>query len=140
TGGDERTAAALAGELVDAEAEHLRCGIEDAPGCDLAWLVRADEVAKDPLGQAARQRLAREAGVRRHPNEGALELPDVVGDVGGDVVEHLVGHLGALTFGLLAKDGEAGLELGRLDIGDQAPLEPGTQPNPEGGDGPWRTV
>ena len=33
-----------------------------------------------------------------------------------------------LGLGLHPQDREAGLELGRLDVGDQAPLEPGPQP------------
>ena len=42
--------------------------------------------------------------------------------------EHLVGDaLEVLGLGLLAEDGEAGLELGRLDVGDQAPLEAAAQ-------------
>src|SRR2546429_9484279 len=38
-GGDEGAAAALAGQLVDTESEHLGRGVEDAARCDLAWLV-----------------------------------------------------------------------------------------------------
>ena len=33
-----------------------------------------------------------------------------------------------LLRGLLAQDGDAGLEVGRLDVGDEAPLEPGAHP------------
>ena len=46
---------------------------------------------------------------------------------GGDAAE-------VLGLGLLAEDGEAGLELGRLDVGDQAPLEPGPEAVLEAGD------
>ena len=38
-----------------------------------------------------------------------------------------VGHADAVALGLVAQDGEAGLEVGRLDVGDQAPLEPAAQ-------------
>ena len=42
-----------------------------------------------------------------------------------DVLEHLVGGVHPLLDGLLAQDRDAGLEVGRLDVGEQAPLEPG---------------
>ena len=45
-----------------------------------------------------------------------------------------------LALGLLAEDGEAGLEVGRLDVGDQAHLEPAAEPVLEGGDGVGRPV
>ena len=45
-----------------------------------------------------------------------------------------------LGLGLHAQDGQAGLELRRLDVGDQAPLEPGPQPVLEAGDLLGRTV
>ena len=41
-----------------------------------------------------------------------------------DVLEDLVGHLEPLGLRLLAEDRDAGLEVGRLHVGDQAPLEP----------------
>ena len=69
-----------------------------------------------------------EAGVGGDPDQRALELADVVADVGGDEREDLVGDAAeVLGLGLLAEDGEAGLELGRLDVGDEAPLEPGAE-------------
>ena len=46
----------------------------------------------------------------------AMNAEDLVGDA-----------LEVLGLGLLAEDGEAGLELGRLDVGDEAPLEAGAQ-------------
>ena len=47
--------------------------------------------------------------------------------IGGDEVEHVVADDGVLVLGLGAEDGDAGLELGRLDVGGQA----GQQPAPE---------
>ena len=44
------------------------------------------------------------------------------------------GHGGVVALGLVAEDGQAGLEVGRLDVGDQAPLEPAPQPILQGGD------
>jgi hypothetical protein len=103
-------------------------------------LVGTDEVSEHLLREVAGEGFTREAGVRGDADESALELADVVGDVGGDVVEGLVGNLGALPFRLLAENGKTGLELGRLHVGDQAPLEPGTESDLEGGDGPRRSV
>ena len=37
------------------------------------------------------------------------------------------GHRDAIALGLVAQDREAGLEVGRLDVGDQAPLEPAAE-------------
>ena len=51
-----------------------------------------------------------------------------------------MGHVGGLPLGLLAEDGEAGLEVGRLDVGDQPPLEPGAEPVLERGDVVGRPV
>ena len=82
-----------------------------------------------------------QARVGRDPDERALELTDVVADVRGDEREHFGRDAPeVLGFGLLAEDGEAGLELGRLDVGDQAPLEAGAQPVFEAGDRLRRAV
>ena len=40
-----------------------------------------------------------------------------------------------VAFGLVAKDGQTRLEVGRLDVGDEAPLEAAAQSLLEGGDG-----
>ena len=45
-----------------------------------------------------------------------------------------------LALGLLAEDGEAGLEVGRLDVGDQAHLEAAAEPVLEGRDGVGRAI
>ena len=55
---------------------------------------------------------------------------DLAGDVDGDVV----GQRDGLGLGLLAQNGDLGLEVGRLDVGDQAPLEARAQPLLEGRD------
>ena len=45
-----------------------------------------------------------------------------------DVLEDVRRRLEPLAAGLLAQDRDAGLEVGRLDVGDQAPLEAGPHP------------
>ncbi len=58
----------------------------------------------------------------------------LVGDLRGDELEHLRRRGEPLLGRLLAQDGDAGLEVGGLDVGDQAPLEPAAQPVLERGD------
>ena len=100
-------------------------------------VVRREEVGEDLVRDLLGERRAVQAGVGGDPDQRALELADVVADVGGDEREDLVGDAAeVLGLGLLAEDGEAGLELGRLDVGDQAPLEPAAQPVLEA----WRST
>ena len=72
---------------------------------------------------------------RDDAREGALELADVrldaLGDRGQDVD---VRRPGAVALRLLAQDRDPGLQIGRLDVRDQAPLEPRTEPFLEGVD------
>ena len=109
-------------------------GLQDDLGGDLAGPLVGQDVGEDHLGQLDGERLVVEAGEGRDPDEGAFELADVVLDVGGDELEHLVGDVGLLALGLLAQDGQAGLELGGLDVGDEAPLEAAAEAVLEGGD------
>ena len=93
------------------------------------------EVGEHLLGDLLGELGPVEAGVGGDPDQRALELADVVADVGGDEGQDL-GRDPAevLGLGLLAEDGEAGLELGRLDVGDEAPLEAGAEAVLEAGD------
>src|SRR5664280_1637851 len=129
-GGDERTAAVGPAQLLYGEAEGLRGGIEDDLGGDPTGLVSRDDVGKDLFGQFTVHRLAVEAGEGGHPDKSTFQLADVVLHVGGDELQYLVwdGHL--FMFGLGLEDGQACLELGGLDLGDQPGQEPATQPVP----------
>ena len=62
------------------------------------------------------------------------------GDLGGDELQRLGRDLDLVALGLVAQDGQAGLQVGRLDVGDQAPLEPAAQPFLERGDGVGHAV
>ena len=74
------------------------------------------------------------AGKRRHADQRALELTNVVGDIGGNELEHIVGYGGFLKFCFLAENRQPGLKIGRLDVGDQPPFEPAPQTILEGRD------
>ena len=69
-----------------------------------------------------------ERGLGRQANERPLELADVAADHLGDEQADLVGELDVLELRLLAHDGHPRLELGRLDVGDEAPLEARHEP------------
>ena len=60
--------------------------------------------------------------------------------MGGDELEDIVGDLLVLAQGLGAQDGQAGLEVGRVDLGDEAREEPAAQPVFEGLDRLGRAV
>jgi hypothetical protein len=64
-----------------------------------------------------------EAGKGDHLVEGALELAHVRAQVLGDQEGDVVVDQHAQGFGLLLEDGDAHLELGRLDLHRQAPVE-----------------
>ena len=76
--------------------------------------------------------LVRKAGKRRHADQRALELTNVVGDIGGNELEHIVGYGGFLKFCFLAENRQPGLKIGRLDVGDQPPFETCSADDPRG--------
>ena len=89
---------------------------------------RRQQVGEHLAGDVLGERDAVQARVRGDADERAFELPDVVDDVLGDETEHGVGDaVEVLGFGLLLEDREPRLELGGLDVGDEAPLEAAAQ-------------
>ena len=58
---------------------------------------------------------------------GAFQLADVVLQVVGDELGHILGQIQVQKLCLALDDGHAGLEVRRLDIGGQAPLKAGAQ-------------
>ena len=109
------------GEVLGGDGHDRRCG-------DLRRVGLADEILEHHLGQPELDRLPVEAGERGDPDQRALELADVALDPGGDELEDLRRRVRALLGGLLAQDRDAGLQVGGLDVADQAPLEAGAQP------------
>ncbi len=83
-----------------------------------------------------RERLGNGLTVQRHlvhrrvddrAHQRPFELADVRRDVPGDVVDDLGGNLHAAVLGVHLEDGDAGLEFGSLDVGDQTPFEAAPQ-------------
>ncbi len=73
------------------------------------------------------QRQAAQVGESRHAGQGAFQLADIGLHPAGDQLNDRVGHRAAHPFGLRAQDCLAGFQVGRLDIGCQAPLKAGAQ-------------
>ena len=108
--------------------------IDDVDRRDDVVLVEGDEVFQHRLHQLQVDRRAVQARERGDADEGALELADVGRHLRGHELEDLVGHLEPLALRLLAQDRDAGLEVGRLHVGDQAPLEARPHPVFEAGE------
>ncbi|MBG9885101.1 hypothetical protein ABE10_00575, partial [Bacillus toyonensis] len=121
-------------EVVDRELEVAGGGGDDVGRRDDVVLGLVDDVAENRLREGHVERRAVEARERGDADEGALELTDVRGDDRCDVLQHLVRDVQGLTLRLLAEDGDAGLEVGRLDVGDEAPLEAAAHPVLEPGE------
>ena len=58
----------------------------------------------------------------------SLQLADVVFQPVGDVFRHLVGNLNIQQLGLAADDGDPGLKIRGLHVGQKAPFKAGAQP------------
>ena len=117
-----------AADLVDRELGVRRRLRDDQRARDDGVASRADEVLQDDLRQVHVDRRLVEVGEGRDPDEGTLELADVGLHLGGDELEHVGRHREAVVGGLLAQDRDARLQLGRRDVGREAPLEPVAEP------------
>src|SRR6202012_1852904 len=129
--GDQDPGPARAAQVLDGQPEVGRGLTHDGRRGDLraaAPLAFRYQVLEHDLGEADVDALAVEAGEGGDPDQRAFQLPDVRGDPAGDVLEHVRRRVQALLDGLLPEDGDPGLKLRRLDVGQQAPLEPAAQP------------
>ena len=61
-----------------------------------------------------------------HADQRTFEFADVALDLRCDELEDVVGHADVVHLRFLAQDGDAGFQLGRLDVCDETPLEPGS--------------
>ena len=124
---DQWTSTTRSYEIVDSEAEGLRRRVEDHFFRDSPRLFGVNDVRKNALCQIISDILPIETSVRDHSDESTLELPDIVGHIGGDELENVLRNGDSLAFDLLPEDGETRFQLGWLHIGDQA----GQKPTPE---------
>jgi hypothetical protein len=131
--GDQDAGPGGAAQVLHGQPEVLRRRRHDGRAGDLRASLGRDQVLEDHLGQRQVDRLPVERRERRDPDQRTLELADVARDLRGDELQH-VRRGGQPVLGrLLAQDGDAGLEVGRLHVGLQAPLEAGAQPVLQGG-------
>ena len=79
-------------------------------------------------------------GVGDDPVERALELADVADDLARDELDDVRGDRDRALLGLGPQDRDAGLEVRRGQVGDEAPLEAAAQPLLEGQDRLGRPV
>ena len=97
-------------------------------GADLHRVRVGDQIAQHDLGE----RLVDRGLVQRceggDADQRAFEFADVALDAAGDQLENVVGDVEPIHLSLLAEDRDAGFQFRWLDVGDQAPLEPGSQP------------
>src|SRR4029077_2824375 len=88
-----------------------------------ALFLRRDDVAQDLLSRRERNGGARQRGVGHQTREGAFELAYVGLDGARDVLGDVVRQREAVILGFFLQDRDLGLEVGWLNVGDQAPLE-----------------
>jgi len=88
---------------------------------------RVEEVAQGLLGEGKVDVAAGEAREGDEPDEASLEFADVRLHLARDEEGDVLGELHALRLGLLAQDRHLGLDVGGLDVGDEAPLEAAVQ-------------
>ena len=81
-----------------------------------------------------------EGGLGLDAGQRAFQLADVAVDAAGDEIEHVVGDFQIVRQRLLLKDGDARLQIRRLDVGDEAPLEARTKTILQALDVPGMTV
>ena len=80
------------------------------------------------LRERQRNFLAGQRRIRDQANQRSFELADVRLDLAGDVHRDVVGQRHRFGFGLLLQNRDLRLEIRRLDVGDQSPLEARPQP------------
>src|SRR4051794_10140884 len=132
---------AVAAELLEREVEALGDEILDALDRDLRRLSLREDVLQHVLRELDGHRAPCERREGDDPGERPLQLADVRGDAARDEREHLrVRDVDPVGLHLLPEDRDARLEIGRLDVRDEAPFEPAPEPFLERGDVARRPV
>ena len=104
---------------------------------------RAEESRRSFRASLARSKIDRlpfERGEGDDPAEISFQLPDVGLDLVGDEQGDAFRKDEPFDFRLLFEDGDPRFDIRRLDIGDQAPFETGTEPLFHALDFPRRTI
>ncbi len=135
----DRLGAALAGDRLDGDVVVLGDGAEDGVRVGGAGQCRRERCER-LRGYVDRDGVAGKARVGEHAVERAFELADVVGRAVGEEAGDIVGEVDLLVGRLGAEDGEAGLLVRGLDVGDKPPTEAGGEAGLEAGDGRRRAV
>ena len=111
----------------DAQAVVSGHDLQDFGGID-AGVFAAHEVPERLSGKLDGKRPAGQGRESQDAVQAAFELADVGLDRASDEERHVVGHLDFLCRRLLADDRHLHLQIGRLNVRDQSPLEAGSQP------------
>src|SRR5690606_15201630 len=122
-GRDEHPGPRGATDVVDRQTEVRRGLGDDRRRGDLDRVVVRDEVLEHDLRERQVDLLTVELREGRDPDESTLELADVRRDARGDVAQDVVGRGQVVRGRLLAQDRDARLEVRRLDVRDETPLE-----------------
>src|SRR5690625_4607698 len=124
----EVSAAVGSADLLDAVLGVRRGLGDDERGRDFGFAAFGDEVLEDDLCQSEVDLLAIEAREGGRSDERTLEFADVGLDLARDELQNVRRRGELLRCGLLAEDRDPGLEIGRLDVGDEPPLEAVAEP------------
>ena len=119
-------------EIVGCDPEIVRGLVDDRQSADLGVRPNGDQVTQDHLGQVQVDFLAVEGREGGDPDQGTFQFADVGLNAGRDELQDLRRNQQLLGDGLALQDRLAGLQVGRLHVGDQAPLETAAQPGFQG--------
>ena len=123
---DDRTRIVLGFDLDQSQAELLGHHLLDGFDGDLARL-RVDKILEHLLRVRQRDLSADQGGMSNQTDQRSFQFANVRADVRGDVESDVGGQCDLLLLGFLLKNRDFGFEIGRLDVGDQSPLEAAAQ-------------
>lgn len=115
-------------EVLDSYRKEVRHLFLYEAGGDLDVSVDVEDILECFLGKFVVDLLLGQIREGEDSGQGTLQFSDIGFDVLGNVLDDIVGYFPVFRLSLLAQDGDSCLVVRRLDIGDQAHLEPGTQP------------
>src|SRR5919106_3506154 len=124
---DEGAGAVGRADFIGGDVEVLGRHCDHEVGGDASLSRVGQERLQDALGDFESHLGARQRCVGSDSDEGALKLTNVGLYSACDEVHDLRGNRQAVGLGLHLKDGDAGLEVGGLDVGYEAPFEARTE-------------